>query len=96
MDQLKELKVSTSSNVPGSPDWRGYSLKELEFRQDVNMVKQHLLLERVGGLTGMLKREGLTGLSLIGRMESLMTMVNYGMIAFKVYSTVKSFFGKRR
>lgn len=93
MAELKDLQ--TKANVPGSEGWRGYTLKELEFRKDVNMVKQHLLLERVGGIGGMLKREGLTGLSLVGRLDSMMTMVNYGMIAYKVYSTVKKIFRKK-
>ncbi|MDE6073389.1 MAG: hypothetical protein K2F80_02170 [Muribaculaceae bacterium] len=90
MEELKELQAK--ANVPGSEGWRGYTLKEVEFRKDVNMVKQHLLLERVGGIGGMLKREGLTGLSLVGRLDSMITMVNYGMMAYKVYSTVKKLF----
>lgn len=90
MAESKDLQAK--ANVPGSEGWRGYTLKELEFRKDVNMVKQHLLLERVGGITGMLKREGLTGLSLVGRLDSMMTMVNYGMIAYKAYSTFKKIF----
>ncbi|MBD5198791.1 MAG: hypothetical protein HDR74_05440 [Bacteroides sp.] len=93
MTELNKLQAKV--NVPGSKGWKGYTLKELEFRKDVNMVKQHLLLERIGGVTGMLKSKGLTGLSLVGKMDSIMTMVNYGMIAFKVYSSVKSIFRKR-
>ncbi|MDE7368492.1 MAG: hypothetical protein K2N08_01795 [Muribaculaceae bacterium] len=89
-------KLQDNVNVPGSKGWKGYTRKELEFRKDVNMVKQHMLLERVGGLTQMLKTNGLTGLSLVGRMDSLLTMVNYGMIAYKVYSSVRSIFRKRK
>ena len=79
---------------PGMPQWKGYSFRELEYRRDVNTVRQALLSEQLRNSFSAIsrQREQLPVVGFISRFNSWMQIAEYGIAGMSVYSKIKSFF----
>lgn len=82
----------------GSPEWQGYTLRELYYRRDVNSVRQALLLEQMTGTYNEIRHqeEKSSLFGFVSRFDSLMSVAQYGFMGLTVFSKVKSFFRKMK
>lgn len=91
-------KQNTPQPVPevGSPQWQGYTLSELQYRRDVNFVRQELLLEQLKSTLGEIRhrQEQSSLLGYVTRMDSFLNIAQYGIMGISVFSRIKSFFRK--
>lgn len=91
---------NATQNIPevGSPQWQGYTLNELQYRRDVNFVRQELLMEQLKSTVVEIKhrQEQSSLLGYVTRMDSVLNMAQYGIMGISVFSRIKSFFRKLR
>jgi len=88
---------NTSSNISAvSQQWRGYTLSELQYRRDVNYVRQALLMEQMRSIYSEIRhrQEHSSVLGYVSRLDSFVNIAQYGIMGATVFSKVRSFFRK--
>lgn len=83
---------------PNSPQFCGYTLSELQYRRDVNLVRQELLMEQLKSTYSEIRhrQEESSVIGYISKIDSIMSAAQYGIMGLTIFSKVKSFFRKMR
>lgn len=82
---------------PGDEAWPGYTLAELQFRREVNSVRQEIVAERLMSAVYGLKESGpmKAASGILSNFNGIISAVNYGMLAYRMFVKVRNLFRRK-
>ncbi len=76
-----------------SPEWKGYTLEELNYRMEVNKIKQQIVVERIESTFRAMKETNIARTSgFMSKFNSISMIADYGVIGFKVFTKLRSLY----
>lgn len=91
--ETTEIKKKTHSSDHTSPEWKGYNLQELQYRIEINKIKQQIVTERLESIFVGIKENNVARSSgLLSRFNSISSIAEYGIIGFRIFSRLRSLY----
>ena len=80
------------------PEWHGYSLDDLVYCRQVNMVKQQLITERLRQAVKHIKlvREQQASQGIFGTLSSWLSYADYGVTGFRLFKRLRRLYRNMR